>query len=52
MVLNTFTNDLAANPYTLVGATQVFDVGADLVVNANQTAGGYSGTYSVVVNYP
>jgi hypothetical protein len=52
MVLNNFTNDLLANPSTLVGATQVFDVGADLVINANQTAGGYSGTYTVVVNYP
>ena len=50
MTLNNFTTSIAS-PSTLVGATEIFDVGADLIVNANQTPDSYSGTYDVIVNY-
>jgi len=36
---------------TLTGGTDTFNVGGTLAVGANQTAGSYSGTYSVAVNY-
>jgi len=36
---------------TLTGGTDTFNVGGTLAVGANQTAGSYSGTYTVSVNY-
>jgi len=36
---------------TLTGGTDTFNVGGSLAVGANQTAGSYSGTYTVSVNY-
>jgi hypothetical protein len=52
MAINNFTTNAGANP-TLDNSTGVlnFAVGADLVVNAGQLGGSYSGTYSVTVIY-
>ncbi len=36
---------------TLTGGTDTFNVGGTLAVGASQTAGSYSGTYTVSVNY-
>lgn len=36
---------------TLTGGSETFNVGATLSVGANQTAGSYSGTYTVSVDY-
>ncbi|HLO92362.1 MAG TPA: DUF4402 domain-containing protein [Lentimicrobium sp.] len=52
MAVKTFTSTVATNGGTLNGSgTQTFYVGATLDVNATQTAGTYSGTYSVTVQY-
>lgn len=48
MAVSGFTDNAPAN---LTGGTATFQVGADLAVGANQTAGGYSGTYTITVNY-
>src|SRR5437867_1774544 len=42
-----------APPTTVIGAggTQTFNTGGQLAVGANQTAGTYSGTYTVSVAY-
>lgn len=48
MAVSGFTDNAAAN---LAGGTEQFEVGADLAVGANQTAGTYTGTYTVTVNY-
>lgn len=48
MAIGSFVDDAAA---ALTGGTEVFNVGATLSVGANQTVGGYSGTFTVTVNY-
>jgi len=50
-ILN-FTTNAGANPIlSPAGGALDFNVGADLVVNAGQTGGSYSGTYTVTVIY-
>lgn len=44
----TLTNDGGGS---LTGGTDTFNVGATLAVGANQTAGSYSGSYTVSVDY-
>jgi Mat/Ecp fimbriae major subunit len=51
MPIRNFTTDAGATPTLLHGGTLTFDVGADLVVNAGQAGGNYSGTYTVTVIY-
>lgn len=51
MTLNNFTHDAGGTPTTNGSGDLTFNVGGDLVVNATQTAGAYSGTYTVTVNY-
>ena len=52
MALGTFTNDAGASPaFDALGAL-AFNVGANLTVGATQTAGSYSGTYTLTVDYP
>lgn len=51
MTLNNFTHDAGGSPTTDGTGNLAFNVGADLVVGASQTAGAYSGTYTVTVNY-
>ncbi|MCK5395778.1 MAG: DUF4402 domain-containing protein [Gammaproteobacteria bacterium] len=43
--------DSAGGTSSLTAGTDTFDVGATLTINANQTAGPYTGTYDVTVNY-
>ena len=50
MSVDSFT-DSAGGASALAAGVDTFDVGATLTINANQTAGGYSGTYDVTVNY-
>ncbi len=52
MQIQNFTTNAGANP-TLnpAGGVLDFNVGADLVVNAGQAAGSYSGAYTVTVIY-
>ena len=51
MVLNNFTHDAGGTPTTTAGGSLAFNVGGDMVVNATQTSGAYTGTYTVTVNY-
>lgn len=51
MTLNNFTHDAGGTPTTDGSGDLTFNVGADLVVNAAQASGAYSGTYTVTVNY-
>lgn len=51
MTLNNFAHDAGVTPTTDVAGDLTFSVGADLVVNAVQASGAYSGTYTVTVNY-
>lgn len=51
MTLNNFTHDAGGTPTTDGTGDLTFNVGADLVVNAAQASGAYSGTYTVTVNY-
>ncbi len=51
MALNNFTHDAGGSPTTDGSGDLVFNVGGDLVVNASQVSGAYSGTYTVTVNY-
>jgi hypothetical protein len=50
MSINTFTHDAGGTP-TLSGGTDSFNVGANLDVGASQTAGSYTGTFTVTVDY-
>lgn len=50
MNVTTFNHNAGASPALAAGAKTV-NVGATLGVGANQTAGTYSGTYTVSVNY-
>ena len=51
MQIGNFTTDAGANPTLNNVGTLDFDVGGDLVVNANQAGGPYSGSYTVTVIY-
>ena len=51
MTLNNFTHDAGGSPTTDGTGDLTFNVGGDLVVNAAQASGAYSGTYTVTVNY-
>ena len=51
MTLNNFVHDAGGTPTTNGSGDLVFNVGGDLVVNAAQASGAYSGTYTVTVNY-
>lgn len=52
MQIRNFTTDAGAAPTLHPPGGQLdFDVGADLVVNANQKGGTYNGTYTVTVIY-
>ncbi len=51
MALGTFLHDAGGSPAFDVGGNLAFNVGADLIVGAAQTAGTYSGAYSVTVDY-
>jgi len=50
MTVDTFNHDAGGSPVFTLG-TLSFHVGATLHVGANQAAGSYLGTYTVVVNY-
>jgi len=50
MAVSGFTDSIGGAG-ALAGGTETFTVGADLAVGINQTAGAYSGTYTVTVNY-
>lgn len=51
MPLGTFTTDAGGSPAFDGSGDLAFNVGADLTINAAQTAGAYSGTYTLTVNY-
>jgi hypothetical protein len=51
MTLRNFTTNAAGTPLLQHGGILDFNVGADLVVNAGQAGGSYSGTYTVTVIY-
>ncbi len=51
MGLGTFTTNAGGTPAFDVGGALSFDVGADLAVNAGQTGGAYTGTYTLTVDY-
>ncbi len=51
MALNNFTHNAGGTPTTDGSGSLVFNVGGDMVVNATQASGAYSGTYTVTVNY-
>ena len=51
MPLGTFTHDAGGSPAFDGSGDLAFNVGANLTVGATQTAGTYSGAYSVTVDY-
>ena len=51
MALGTFAHDAGGSPAFNGSGNLTFNVGAALTVNASQTAGAYSGTYTVTVDY-
>jgi len=51
MGLGNFTHDAGGSPAFTAGGTLALNVGADLTVNASQTAGAYTGTYTLTVDY-
>jgi len=51
MTINNFTTDAGASPRFNGSGWFDFNVGADLLVNASQAGGNYSGTYTVTVIY-
>ena len=51
MALGTFAHDAGGSPAFDGSGNLTFNVGAALTVNASQTAGAYSGTYTVTVDY-
>jgi hypothetical protein len=51
MTLNNLVHDAGGSPTTDGSGDLTFNVGADLIVNAAQVSGAYSGTYTVTVNY-
>jgi len=51
LALGDFTHNAGASPALSSTGTLTFAVGAAVTIGAAQPTGGYSGTYSVVVNY-
>ena len=51
MTVDNFSTDVIANRQLSPAGADSFSVGATLNINANQAAGGYSGTYVITVNY-
>lgn len=51
MALDSFTTDAGGSPAFDGAGDLNFDVGADLTINAAQTAGTYNGTYTATVDY-
>lgn len=52
MALQNFTSNPAVGSVTLnASGSATLNVGADLIVGANQTSGTYAGTYQVTVSY-
>ena len=51
MGLGNFQHDAGGSPAFTAGGTLALNVGADLTVNASQTAGAYSGTYTLTIDY-
>src|SRR5580658_2804363 len=51
MTINGFTNSAGGAPFFNIVGTLTFNVGANLLVNAGQAGGTYSGTYTVTVVY-
>jgi Domain of unknown function (DUF4402) len=51
MTITNFTTNAGATPILTNGGRLTFSVGADLVVNASQPGGSYTGTYTVTVVY-
>jgi hypothetical protein len=51
MTITNFTTNAGPTPTLSGGGRLTFSVGADLVVNAGQPGGSYSGTYTVTVIY-
>lgn len=54
MTLNNFTSSLGTTHVGMIpaGGSQTFQVGATLIVGANQISGVYSGSVPITVNYP
>jgi hypothetical protein len=51
MALDTFTHDAGGSPAFDGSGDLSFNVGAELTINAAQTAGTYNGTYTATVDY-
>lgn len=51
MVIRNFSHNVGASPRFDTDGALIFNVGADLVINASQLPGLYNGTYQVSVNY-
>ena len=51
MTINTFTADKSGSQTIGAGGTLAIQVGGTLGVAADQTAGDYTGTYTITVNY-
>ena len=51
MALNNFQHSAGGSPAFDGSGDLSFNVGADLVVNASQTGGAYTGTYTLTVDY-
>ena len=52
MSLSNFAHDAGGSPALDGSGALTLNVGADLGINAAQTAGAYSGTYTISVDYP
>jgi spore coat protein U-like protein len=51
MTVNAFTSTPSGTGTFNSGGTATLNIGATLAVGANQTAGSYTGTFSVTVDY-
>ena len=51
MTVNSFISSPPATGTLSAGGSQSIRIGATLIVGANQAPGGYSGAFSVIVNY-
>ena len=51
MTVNSFVSSPPATGTLSAGGSQSIRIGATLIVGANQAPGGYSGAFSVIVNY-
>ncbi|MHA1539707.1 MAG: DUF4402 domain-containing protein [Alphaproteobacteria bacterium] len=51
MLVNNFIHDAGATPTLSSSGARIFNIGATLAINAAQTAGIYTGTYTINVDY-